>query len=303
MRSAREIAFLLLRATGIPTLLRVVLQRNTVTILCYHNPVADVLSRHLEILQKRYRFISLRSYVDWRLGRGPAPPRYAMILTLDDGHRGNAALRDVLSQHGIEATIFLCSGIVATRRHYWWTAVREVRDRDQLKSLADSERVVRLRTMGFEETHEFGERQALSEHEVHLLQPVADLQSHTRFHPILPRCRDARAWEEVAGSKADLETKIRTQVYALAYPNGDYSDREMRYARDAGYECAVTLDGGYNWKYTDLFALRRMPMSDDAGSHEVIVKASGMWDVLRRLAGAREYGYVPSTPVTSAGGQ
>lgn len=289
----RELAFLLLRATGIPLLLRRFRQRNAVTILCYHDPHPDLLRHHLRALQEFYEFVSLRSYVDWRLGRGPAPPPYAMVITLDDGHRGNVRLANIFSKHAIPATIFLCSAIVGTHRHYWWTAVGDDAVREWLKSIPDVKRIEHLRAMGFEETLEFKDRQGLNVQELQALRPLVDFQSHTRFHPVLPQCSDARAREEIAGARVDLERLLKTEIYALAYPNGDFSEREKEYLRETGYTCAVTLDGGYNDAQTDLFALRRMPVYDDAGVNELLVKASGMWDIIRRLFGRRPYGYRP----------
>ena len=36
------------------------------SILCYHNPRPEVFERHLRILMRRYRLISLRRYLEWR---------------------------------------------------------------------------------------------------------------------------------------------------------------------------------------------------------------------------------------------
>ena len=67
----------------------------------------------------------------------------------------------------------------------------------------------------------------------------------------------------------------------LAYPNGDYSDREVRLLEEAAYVCGVTMDAGVNDAHTDPFRLRRVALPDDAGINEVIVKASGLWALLK----------------------
>lgn len=275
----RSFIFLVLRLTLLPFILRHFVQGRAVSILCYHDPQPRVWDAHLRILSAAYNIISLKSYVDWRLGRSAErPPPRALILTLDDGHRNNYALRPVLQRYNLPATIFLCSGIVGTRRHFWWTDVAPG-DVGRLKQVEDAERQALLRNRGFEETREHSERQALSDEEVDELKGSVDFQSHTRLHPILPQCEDARAVDEIRNSKKDLEERFGLSIYAFAYPNGNYGVRDVALVREAGYDCALTIDGGYNRCATDLLRLRRIPISDTAGAHELIVKASGLWGI------------------------
>jgi peptidoglycan/xylan/chitin deacetylase (PgdA/CDA1 family) len=279
----RNLVFLCLRLSGIPLLLRRLSQKTGVTILCYHDPAPEILTRHLTVLAKFYNLIPLRKYIEWRNGktREPLPP-YAMVVTLDDGHRGNAALAPVFKRHAVEPTIFLCSAIVGTKRTYWWKVVPNQDECERLKRVPDHERVRRLKEMGFVETRDFTERQALSDEEIVLLKDIVDFQCHTRLHPILPRCSAERAREEIEMAKAELELRLGRSVYALAYPNGDYSDRDIAFAREAGYDCALTTDAGFNTAETDLFRLKRIPMFDNADINELIVKTSGLWEFIKR---------------------
>jgi poly-beta-1,6-N-acetyl-D-glucosamine N-deacetylase len=251
--------------------------------LCYHNPRPEVFEAHLRVLRRLYHPIPLRRYLDWRRRPEAGLPAKPLVLTLDDGHRNNYLLRDVLARHRVTPTVFLCSGIVGTRRRYWWTAA-SAGDREALKRVPDGERRRRLAHAGYCETAESEERQALTADEVEALKTVVDFQSHTRFHPILPQCADERAREEIAASKTELERRFGLSIYALAYPNGDYSLRDAELARQAGYECALTLDGGSNARTTPAFGLRRIPISDSAGRHELVVKASGLWSAWERRA-------------------
>jgi len=86
---------------------------------------------------------------------------------------------------------------------------------------------------------------------------------------------------EIAQSKIDLEKTFGLAIWALAYPNGDYSERDIEIAKDAGYECALTMDFGYNDERTPLFQLKRIAVNDDAAPSELIVKVSGVWGFLR----------------------
>jgi peptidoglycan/xylan/chitin deacetylase (PgdA/CDA1 family) len=122
----------------------------------------------------------------------------------------------------------------------------------------------------------------LSADEIAELRKTVDIQSHTVLHPILPRCESDRAHREIAESRRDLEANFGVSVYALAYPNGDYTDREIELARAAGYECALSMDFGFNSAATPMFRLKRICINDDAGINELALKASGVWGWMQR---------------------
>jgi peptidoglycan/xylan/chitin deacetylase (PgdA/CDA1 family) len=283
----RELGFLLLRVSGLPFLAREVLQRRRVSILCYRDPSPAVLEAHLHALGRRYRFIPLARYLEWRVRPELHLPRHALVLSVDGGHKRNYRLKDVFRRHGVRPTLFLCSEIVGTRRHYWWRAL-PAEERRHLTGTSDAARREALARAGFDETLEYAERQALSASEIEALKSVVDFQSHTRFQPVLPRCSDERAAEEIRMSKVELERRYGVTVQALAYPDGEYSAREVELARRAGYQYALTADGGYNTRMTDSFRLRRIRIPDDAGPNEVTVRASGLASIWSGTVGARE---------------
>jgi poly-beta-1,6-N-acetyl-D-glucosamine N-deacetylase len=283
----RKLAFLALRLTLLPFVLREVFQRNKVTILVYHAPTPQVFDAQIGVLRRLYNIVPLSAYVDARRTRdfSKLPPK-ALVVTLDDGHRSNFVLKDVLERHNIPITIFLCSGLIGTQRRFWFLHERASAIVQRLKTVPDDERLAALRRTGFEEAKEFDDRQVLSVGEIRHLNGRVDFQSHTVFHPILPRCSAEKAEAEVAGSRSDLETTLGHEVYALAFPNGAYSEREIRLAERAGYSCALTLDRGFNTKTTPLFTLRRICIPDDADQHELLVKASGLWGEIKAVLDA-----------------
>jgi peptidoglycan/xylan/chitin deacetylase (PgdA/CDA1 family) len=284
----RKLAFLTLRLTLLPVVLRELYQRKKITIIVYHAPSAQVFDTHLGFLKRIYNVVPLSVYIEARkTGDFSKLPPKALIITLDDGHRSNYALKDVLEKHDIPVTIFLCSGLIGTCRRFWFLHEATTAIVQQLKAVPDDERLAILRETSFEETKEFDDRQALSVSELRELNNKADFQSHTVFHPILPRCSSERAEAEIARSKMDLQTRLGNEVYALAYPNGEYSERELRLAERAGYRCALTLDRGFNTARTPLFRLRRICIPDDADQHELLVKASGLWGGIRAALGRR----------------
>ena len=150
-----------------------------------------------------------------------------------------------------------------------------------LKGLPDAQRVEALHGKGHSDTREYETREALSRDEILEMKATVDFQSHTIFHPILPACSVERARREIVESKETLEREHGLKIYALAYPNGDYSDREIGLLRSAGYTCGLTLDAGFNDSRTDPFRLRRVALPDDAGVNEVIVRTSGLWALVK----------------------
>jgi peptidoglycan/xylan/chitin deacetylase (PgdA/CDA1 family) len=268
------------RLTLLPRAIRFLLQRNQVTILLYHRPAPTTLARHVRTLRKIYNLVSLESFVD-AVEHGSVnklPPR-SLVLTFDDGHRSNYELIDVIRELPARPTIFLCSGIVGTESPYWFDVVT---DPEPLKRVSDDERLVRLE----EEMDGAGSRRrsALTVDEVNELRPYVDFQSHTVSHPILPRCSPEKALRELVDSRAQLESAYALAVYAVAYPNGDYSPRELLLAQRAGYRCGVTVDFGFNGPNADPFRLKRIAVDDDNdGAHVVVLKACGIWGVLRSM--------------------
>src|SRR5262249_6843427 len=145
-----------------------------------------------------------------------------------------------------------------------------------------------LESIGFRDDDELAERESLSDDEIlELSGKLVDFQSHTVTHPILPWCSEAKARDEVVRSRTALMTRYDLDIYALAFPNGDYSARDLALAREAGYRCALTLDRGFNMSTTDPFRLRRIGIDDVDGIDELIVKASGVWGLVTSRVGDR----------------
>ncbi len=256
-------------------------QRHRPSIILYHDPDPILFAAHIDALKKHFSLISLRDYIDARLGNTlHLLPRYPLVITIDDGLAGNFKLLQVIAKKKVPVTIFLTSGIVDTTRHFWWTALKSEEDFRSMKKKRNQEVACELSRFGLSKETAHATRQALSAQEIRKMQPYIDFQAHTRFHPVLPMCTFEEAYEEISVCKTELEAKFSLDIYALAYPHGDYSDRDVELAKQAGYRCALTVDGGLNGKSTDLFRLKRIYMPDDAVPMEAIIKASGLWNVL-----------------------
>lgn len=268
----------------IPFFLREVVQRKRVTILTYHDLDPETADKHFSIIKSKYNIISLKEYLHARKNGMPKRiPSKALILTFDDGYKNNFQLIPLFVKHTIFPTIFLCSGIAGTNRHFWWEKSRQKTIRKYLKRVPDGERIDILNNIGFNNRKEYDERISLSKEEIEIMRDHVDFQSHSMFHPILTKCPPDKVRKEISQSKTGLEQRFGLEIYALSYPNGDYSNREIEIAKDAGYECGLTLDVGFNSQHTDIFKLKRICIPDDADKNELIVKSSGLWDYMKKI--------------------
>jgi len=283
----KEILFALIRYTGLPFCFREILQRNRVTIVLFH----DISPKNAEImfsyLQKHYSLISLQDFLDNYYAKTWNFPKKPLIITFDDGHTGNYALLPLIKKMHIPLTMFLCAGIVATKRHFWFTVRYPGYSFRALQEMPNRARLAALQTAGFTPLTEFDDVQALSRQEIEEMAPLVNFQSHTLFHPFLPKCTAEEAEQEIAGSKSLLEQEFGLTVNAFSYPNGDYSQRDIELCKKAGYRCAITLDAGCNTADTDVFCLKRLSVNDTDDINELAVKASGFWGIFRSLLGVR----------------
>ncbi|MFO0787781.1 MAG: polysaccharide deacetylase family protein [Phycisphaerales bacterium] len=71
-----------------------------------------------------------------------------------------------------------------------------------------------------------------------------DVESHTIGHPSLPAVDSAVCEHELRESRRVLELKLQRPVLAVAYPFGDFTEREIEAARRAGYQVAFSTEVG-----------------------------------------------------------
>jgi peptidoglycan/xylan/chitin deacetylase (PgdA/CDA1 family) len=208
-----------------------------VRILAYHRVCADrdelavapaVFRRQMEaVMDARVKPVTLEDALAALDARSPG--RH-LCVTFDDAYHDNLEHAvPVLRELGIPATIFAPTAIVDGRAPMYWYSERE-----QPPALSWDE----LRELDRD--------------------PLFSIGAHTRTHPALPRLADDAAWDEIAGSKQDVERHVSRPVMTFAYPAGLYGARELRMVRDAGYRLAVTTEPGLNRPGRPCEALYRM---------------------------------------------
>lgn len=278
MSKFNKFIYKFLRYSGLPFLFREFKQKNKVTILMFHDINEKTSERLFRYLKKRYNIIDLNFFINACENKEAKklPPK-SLIITFDDGHAGNYRMLPVLKKYKIPITIFLCTGIINTKRHYWFKYPLLSRPSEDYKSLSNKERINELLKIGFEEMKEYSEVQALNKDQIEEMSEFVNFQSHTKFHPCLPTCSDTEAFDELSESRKFLEKEYKFSINSIAYPNGDYNEKIMSIARKSGYKCGLTIDYGFNNIYTNLLGLKRLSVNDTVDMNEFIVKSSGVW--------------------------
>lgn len=304
---AKELMGVSIRYSGILFIILNLYARHKVTLIVYHNPKPEILDEHLRYLSKRYRYITLDKLVDAIYSRqwNNIPPK-SMVVTLDDGHRDNYKLLEVFRKHKVTPTVYLSSRLMDTKRHFWFME-KEI-DPRKYKRLVNSERLQLLNNeIGYSPTMEFPdhERQALNKDEMMSMKNFVSFQSHSASHPILTTCTYDECKEEIFQSKIDVETMIGKECKHFAYPNGDYSEREIELLKEAGYRSGRTVDLGWNDLDTDPFMLKTSGISDNASINWVAAQLSGVPIYIQYLFKGSLNGRYPSIKLDedSSGGQ
>lgn len=285
MATIRELVVFFARFTGIPWLVRKLGAFRRVTILVYHDPGPESFARHMAYLANRFNFIPLSRLVDAIHSRNwsTIPPK-ALVITIDDGHRGNYHLLPVFKEFRIRPTIFLCSKIAGTFRHFWFKDI----DQGLAIALQEKPQAVRLAELksrcDFSPEREFSpeSRQSLNGSEIEEMLPYVEFEAHTRYHPILTATDDLECRDEIAGARTDVEGLTRLPCHHFCFPHGDYTSRELEIVRAAGYRSARTMDLGWNGPDTDPFRLKVTGITDDVSVNMLAVQLSGIPMWLRR---------------------
>lgn len=221
-----------------------------------------------------------------RLGERPARPLLA--VTFDDGQRDNFEYgKPVLDEHGVKASFYVTVDATEADAPLWHDrvgfAIEGLRRRDPSRAAAllanrplpvALEEAKRMSTSEREAWVERVESEAgrarpswdgmMSWDQLRTLHAEGhEIGSHTRTHPILPRCDDARLETEIVGSRARLREELGAAVDTFCYPNGDHDVRVRDVVRRAGYVLGVTTDWGRNPPSIGAYELRRFDIQSE----------------------------------------
>lgn len=112
--------------------------------------------------------------------------------------------------------------------------------------------------------------------------------AHTLTHPMLSQLPPELAYEEVAESRARLESALSKRVRVFAYPFGDpqsVTPQVLTMPRQAGYQAAFLNFGGGLGSQLPPYSLPRIHVTDGMSLSEFGAHVSGFYSRLQRHAG------------------
>lgn len=170
--------------------------------------------------------VPLRMLVDFRLGRGAAPPAGAVVLTADDGHRSvYTDMLPLVRRFHVPVTLFVYPSAISNADYaLTWTQLRELRDSG-----------------------------------------LFAIQSHTWWHPnfrtekrrLAPAEYERFVRTQLEHAREVLVREVGGPIDLLSWPFGIYDAELIAAAARAGYVAAVALDGRVARPTDDLYALPR----------------------------------------------
>jgi len=228
-----------------------------VPIIMYHsvNPKSDPLMKRLivspETFERQMRFLKRHHYnvlpletLVQLIKEENVPPK-AVAITFDDGYKDNYAYAfPVLKKYNLPATIFIIVN----------EAGRPQADRlswDEIKAMQGSG----LITFG---SHALGP------------EPLINVKSKEEVKM------------QVSGSKKILEQKLARKVNLFSYPEGMFDAGTRQLVIDAGYLAAVATKPGKKYSACDVFALKRIRISENASNMLIFaVETSGFYTFMK----------------------
>lgn len=212
-------------------------------------------------------------------------PKGGVLLTVDDGWECNEEnVIAVAEQQRIPVTIFVTTGAIESG-NYWWPYVTKAREQkissptvEELKKLPNIEREQILKAIKRKISIE---KQALDLEQLKKASKskYIKISAHTVNHPILVNCEDEEAFQEIKRSKVQIEEWLKIPVNSFAYPNGDYSNREIEYLKQLNFSSAYTTEPFYltEERLKKIYQLPRFCVFEDITKAEAICRMTGVW--------------------------
>jgi len=247
--------------SGIPFLIRFFIAKKKVTIVLYHNPTIQIFEKHLIYLKKKYNLIELKDLTYSIYNKTWANmPKFPLLITFDDGYKCNYKLIKLFEKYKVKPTIYLCTKIVNSLRFFWFKIIDD-ENKEFLKTISQNNREKILKekfNFKKDDKGNISQRQSLSRNEIIKMIKYVNFESHSRYHAILPKCSNKESLEEIRKSRYDLKKLLNKEFNHFSFPNGDYTNREIKYLRKLGYLTSRTCDIGWNYLDTNPFLLSMM---------------------------------------------
>lgn len=109
-----------------------------------------------------------------------------------------------------------------------------------------------------------------------------DFGAHTKTHAWLASLEDIQLLrDQILGSKTILEAKLNRPVNFFCYPGGGISDLAKQVVVESGYHGACATHPGDKYAKYDIYALRRIKISNSDNLFGFWIKASGYYTLFK----------------------
>ncbi|MFD0766891.1 polysaccharide deacetylase family protein [Mucilaginibacter lutimaris] len=212
-------------------------------------------------------------------------PNGAAIITVDDGWSSNYEnVAGIAHKYNVPVTIFVSTEPIENG-NYWWPYVNAAISKnltnetiESLKLLPNNEREKIITQIKQQVTLE---RQAMTVDQVKEIAKtgLVTIGGHTITHPILPKCDSGTAYQEIKLSKNIIEAWLEKEIITFAYPNGDYTQREITFLEQSGFQLAYTTKPFLLNKEAlkSPFTLPRHAIIENISHAEAICRMCGVW--------------------------
>ena len=233
-------------------------QKYVVPIIMYHsvnpqpNPEIkrlivspETFKRQMRFLKEhKYNVLPLEAVVSFIKDRKRFPPR-TVAITFDDGYRDNYIYAfPVLKKYNLPATIFIIVNEVERPQgdRLGWREIKEMQDSGIIS--------IGSHTIGPE--------------------PLVKIKSKEEVK------------RQIFDSKKILEQKLGSKVNIFSYPEGMFDAKIRQLVIDAGYIAAVATKPGERYPDDDVFALKRIRISENASNMFIFaVETSGFYSFMK----------------------
>jgi poly-beta-1,6-N-acetyl-D-glucosamine N-deacetylase len=268
------------------TVRKSIVNRKIILSVCSHNPDKKLFEDCIRWLKKKgFSFISINDLSAIASGE-KAFPTGAVLITIDDGWRSNKEnIVAIANKYRIPVTLFITTEPVATGNAYWWSYINKAHrsgiTRQSVPVLKKVKDEARMQIVEAVKARLHLQREALTIEELKEIKGsrYISIGSHSVTHPILTNCSEEKAKFEIGESRKILERWVDQKITSFAYPNGNYTTREIELLKEAGYQMAFTTDENYLTpeNITQLYTLPRIEIVESFSFTENICRITGIW--------------------------
>lgn len=219
-----------------------------------HTQDGDQIRSQVQTLGRIFDFVELKDLQELRRKKRAKP---FCVITFDDGKKVNLDAADVLREHGVPATFFVCSDFIGGSQLLWFDELasllmvdKGVAERFGLskpKSLPFA--VIRARldeareSIGVEVDASDPRMAPMSWDEVRTLARNGfSIGAHGKTHAILTNETESEGIADIRDSMARVEQELGDACESFAFPNGNYNVKLASVAFEAGAQFVFTTE-------------------------------------------------------------